>query len=97
MVSSGFAPGPMNPRPCALETAKASSGPDMIRMGAEMTNGAVIHGKRARKRFRELALNGARVGVIFVINTITSTSEIVKEIKVFKLFELFILRCQRER
>ena len=56
----------MNPSPRALETAKASSGPDMTRMGADMMNGAVIHGKRVRNRSIELALNGARKEVIFV-------------------------------
>ena len=37
----------------------------MTRMGADMMNGAVIHGKRVRNRFIELALNGARKEVIF--------------------------------
>ena len=70
-------------------------------MGAETMSGAFIHGKRARKRFMELALNGARAEVMFVwqlavINTVTSISKFVKEIEVCKLLEVFILRCRRE-
>lgn len=70
-------------------------------MGAEMMKGAVIHGKRARKRFMELALNGAREEVIFVrqlavMDTITPTSKNSREIEACKLLEVLILRCWRE-
>ena len=42
--SEGEAPGPMNPRPPAEETATASLGPAITFMGAPIMRGDVVHG-----------------------------------------------------
>jgi len=42
--SVGWAPGPMKPRPPALEIATAKAGPDIMRIGAPTMRGVVVHG-----------------------------------------------------
>ncbi|KAL2165764.1 hypothetical protein VTG60DRAFT_3843 [Thermothelomyces hinnuleus] len=43
-VLSGFRPGPIKPSPPARDTATASSGPDMTRIGAPTMSGATVQG-----------------------------------------------------
>ena len=60
--SDAFAPSPMKPNPPASDTATASSGPDITRIGALMISGDDVHGKAIFKLRKCRATDAMMIG-----------------------------------